>query len=242
MTMLPSLFLARIMIEGSDSALPIIHDRLRNDVPMLKHTAKTMAAIALRWSGRSRNHLARIAGVSLILKCLEDLPNPFFSARLAARLESLPSFSFAAAAFAAFLRSGSTASITVIASSAIHSYNEASATALAAAHAGPKSSTKRTILDEKYIATKKYAATKRRAGERLCTTHMTIPTAAVKMLKWKYLKYTSPWVAWCSATESTSGLPVRVCGTKSPRTRAESGPTLPDWTMAKRSAQTPAAP
>lgn len=34
-------------------------------------------------------------------------------------------------------------------------------------------------------------------------------------------------VDWCSATESTNGLPVRVCLMKRPRTRAEKGPKNP---------------
>ena len=32
---------------------------------------------------------------------------------------------------------------------------------------------------------------------------------------------------WCSATESTRGLPVRVCWTNKPRTRDEKGPRSP---------------
>eukprot|EP00966_Prymnesium_polylepis_P305874 7068304-Prymnesium_polylepis.2 len=44
----------------------------------------------------------------------------------------------------------------------------------------------------------------------------------------------------CSATESTSGLPVRVCCRKSARTRLESGPKRPE-PMAMASSATPTA-
>ena len=80
-----------------------------------------------------------------------------------------------------------------------------------------------------------------RAGEGWNAAHATAPAGAKRITVSKYCQYTSPRVAWCSATLSTRGLPVCVCGTNKPRTRAESPPTSPEASSAtsEASAATP---
>mmetsp|Transcript_8482 Transcript_8482/g.19509 ORF Transcript_8482/g.19509 Transcript_8482/m.19509 type:complete len:270 (+) Transcript_8482:903-1712(+) len=91
--------------------------------------------------------------------------------------------------------------------------------------AGESRSTRRIIFDEKYPEMTEKASRNHLASVRL-NRQRKAPAGPMKQITWKYLQYTSLGVAWCSATESTNGLPVLVCLMNKLRTRTEMGPTL----------------